>query len=161
MDGDKSWSAIICTCFWWAQCMFVCVFVRSCTYFLQPCGQPAVAVVGGTAGRLITESEETSHPPPLFIPGLKWSEACCSTHTHSWMSYKKTKLKKRFGVLTRTIQNHFSAAEWSFNKKTKNFTSFVFYKCHLKEAEPANIDICIVTDFFRHQNLRQKELRSN
>lgn len=32
--------------------------------------------------------------------------------------------------------------------KKKNFTSFVFYKCHLKEAEHANIDICIVTDFF-------------
>lgn len=45
--------------------------------------------------------------------------------------------------------------------KKKNFTSFVFYKCHLKEAEHANIDICIVTDFFRHQNLQQKELRSN
>lgn len=79
----------LCGC----TCMLVCVFVRSCTYFLQPCGQPVVAAVGGTAGRLITESEETSHPPPLFLPGPKWSEARCNTHTHSWMSYK-TKLKK-------------------------------------------------------------------
>lgn len=51
-------------------CAIICARACVCT-LAAACGQSVVAAVGGTAGRLITESEGTSHPPPLFLPGPK------------------------------------------------------------------------------------------
>lgn len=93
----------------WLYCMkqeSMFFFVRSCAYFLQPCGQPVVAAVGGTTGRLITESEETSHPPPLFLPGPKWSETCCNTHTQLDV-LQGNKAYKCFGALTHTHTHNY------------------------------------------------------
>lgn len=72
----------------------VCVCVCLCTLvriLSAACGQSVAAAVGGTAGRLITESEETSHPPPLFLPGPKVEQGLLQhthTHTHTSLEFK-------------------------------------------------------------------------
>lgn len=68
------------TCFLVRRYILVCVC--ECV-FTAACGQSVVAAVGGTAGRLITESEGTSHPPPLFLPDPKAEKGLLRhTHTH-------------------------------------------------------------------------------
>ena len=67
-----NWCAIICTC----TCS-VCVCVRACVCVcVRACSLQRVVSLWlrqweGQQGRLITESEGTSHPPPLFLPGPK------------------------------------------------------------------------------------------
>ncbi len=50
-------------------CARACVYVRACS--LQHVVSLWLRQWEGQQGRLITESEGTSHPPPLFLPGPK------------------------------------------------------------------------------------------
>lgn len=57
-----NWRAIICTC---------CVCMSVCLCSLQRVVSLWLRQWEGRQGRLITESEGTSHPPPLFLPDPK------------------------------------------------------------------------------------------